>query len=79
MVGGIVIEAPTGGRAVVALESLPEWIARGFREVGPVADPGAEGIVTREEWAATLAARTRPATAPAKAKTTTSSNDAKKG
>lgn len=70
MVGGIVIESPTGDRAVVDPEALPQWLLRGFRELGPVAPPGAEGTVTESEWAATLAARVRPV-APGKAKTTT--------
>lgn len=58
MIGGIVIESPTGGRAVVAPDALDQWLVRGFEAKGPAA-PDAEGDTpqTTDEWASELARR----------------------
>lgn len=69
----IVIESPTGDRAVVAPEALDQWTLRGFQAVGEAAE-SCDGVLTVDEWQAELArrdAQVQAALTPTTTRTTT--------
>ena len=52
----IVVESPTGDRALVHPDALHDWVLRGFTAIGPASERR-DPILTDPEWAAEVQRR----------------------